>query len=201
MDKEKVIEIPNGKPEKKPEEQTTSRPAAAKKRRSRRSREEKSLKIFLLLITLAVTAAVGRNIYQRNYLFDENAKTLNKDSLYKDRVKEQLQGRAELSDFHFRVSGEGKFPEGTKKAGSLFIENPVDNPYRMQVTIKEKKTGEELYESPVLKPGKNVSGFKLNKALSKGNHEAAAYIKALEKTGKSNTELGEFTVDIYLEVE
>lgn len=198
MEKGKVIKIPNGKPEKKTEKPAAGQPAALKRRRRKRSREERCIKIFLLLITLAVTAAVGRNIYQRNYQFDENAKTLKKDSLYKEQAKEQLQGRADLSDFHFRVSGEGKFPEGTKKAGDLFIENPVDNPYRMQVTIKEKKTGEELYKSPVLKPGKNVSGFTLKKELSKGNQQAVAYIEAIEGSGEKA--LGEVTAEITLKV-
>lgn len=181
MEKGKVIDIP-------------------KRRRKRRSREERRLKIFLLLITLAVTAAVGGNIYQRNYQFDENAKTLNKDSLYKDQAKEQLQGRADLSDFHFRVSGEGKFPDGTKKAGSLFIENPVDNPYRLRVTIKEKKTGEELYKSPVLEPGKNVSGFTLKKELPKGKQQAVAYIEAIDRSGSQEKALGEVTADMTLKV-
>lgn len=141
-----------------------------------------------------------RNIYQRNYEFDENAKALNKESLYKDQVKDQMQQKTDLSDFHFRVSGEGEFPEGTNNPGTLFIENPVDNSYRMQVTIKEKETGEVLYKSPMLAPGKNVSGFSLKTELPKGNQEAVAYIKAFEKDSKIEESIGEITADIHLKV-
>ena len=171
-----------------------------KKKRSRR-REQLVLKIFLIVVTVAVAAAIGRNMYQRSQFFDKNAKPLSGSSLYGEKAKEQLQNKADLSDFRFRVSGEGEFPEGTRKAGNLFIENPVDNPYRLQVTIKEKKTGEELYRSPLLEPGENVSAFPLKKELPKGKQEAVAGIQAFAKESGNEKALGEITADIHLKVE
>ena len=162
-------------------------------------REEKALKLFLLLLTIIVAAAIAYNLYERSQ-YDGKATALNKESIYREQVKEQLQEKADLSGFHFRVSALGRFPDGTRKPGDMFIENPADNQYRMQVIIKEKKTGEELYKSPVLAPGRNVSRFALKKDLPKGTCEAIAYIEAIEGSGENQKRAGRVTSDIRLKV-
>ena len=164
-----------------------------------KSKEEKILKLFLLLLTIIVAAAIAYNLYERSQ-YEGKAEVLNEESLYKEQAKEQLQEKTDLSGFHFRVSALGRFPDGTTKPGDMFIENPTDNKYRMQVTIKEKKTGEELYQSPVLAPGKNVSRFALKKELKKGTYEAIAYIEAIEGSGKTQRQTGRVTTDIRLKV-
>lgn len=170
------------------------------------SKERKTLLITALGITVLAVVVIGYNLYQRSHSGEETG-SLNKAGLYKEKAREQLQSQSERSDFHFRISGQGTFPEGTSKPGTLVIENPPDNRYRLQVTIKEKDTGEELYRSPVLKPGENINSLSLKKKLNRGNHLATACIKALKETektgGKAKTadEEGEASADILLQVE
>lgn len=169
------------------------------KTKGKKSREEKGILFLILLITLSVITAIAINLYERSR-YDNRAEVLDKTDLYQEQVKEQLKNQGNLSDFHFRVSGQGEFPKGTKSAGNLFIENPADNHYKMQVIIKSEKTGEELYCSKVLSPGENESSFALKKALPKGEQRAAAYIRALEGSGEAQKLAGEVTAEIYLEV-
>lgn len=156
--------------------------------------------VTALVITVLAAVVIGYNLYQRSHSGEE-AGSLNKAELYKEKAREQLKSQSERSDFHFRISGQGTFPEGTKRPGTLVIENPSDNQYRMQVTIKEKNTGEELYRSPVLKPGENISSLSLKKELKKGNHMAVAYIKAIEASASDvASQSGEASADILLMV-
>lgn len=157
-------------------------------------KNSKKIVLGILFLALIITIAViGFKLY-KNSQYDEKAVVLNKKSLYREQVKDQLQEQADLSDFHFRISGEGIFRGGTKKPGNLFIENPADSKYSMQVTIQDKKTGGRLYRSPVLKPGENVNSFPLKKELSKGEHLVSAAIAAIQPDTKK--ELGQVSADI-----
>lgn len=161
-------------------------------------REQRALLLFLIVVTVIVAVVFGRNIYQRSRHSKENAKVLDESALYGEQAGAQLEAKSDLSDFHFRVSGEGRYPDGTKQAGDLFIENPSDNKYHMQVTITDKNSGEGLYKSAVLAPGENESRFALNAALSEGSHTATAHISAIDDSTKEP--VGEVTADIRLEV-
>lgn len=172
--------------------------STAKHRYNSRKREQRGLVLFLLTVTIIAGVVIGVNLYQRSRFFDENARPIDEGGLYEEQAAGQLAAKTNLSDFRFRVSGKGEYPEGTKKPGTLFIENPVDNGYQMQVTIIEKESGAEVYRSGVLAPGKNESRFPLTRALSKGTHEATAHITAID--AKSQKELGEVKAELQLEV-
>lgn len=72
----------------------------------------------------------------------------------------------DADDSKILIPGYGKW---TMKKGSDTIEsvlfNPEDNPCYFKFTIIEKSTGNILYESKLVPPGKGITPIKLNKAF------------------------------------
>lgn len=152
---------------------------------------EKEIRIifaFPMIVTIVLAVLVMRNICQRNpsvFPFPGQLEL-------KEETKTKS-GNTDLTDFRYEVPVEWNFPGGTVKPGTFEIQNPADNPYTLQVILKEKG-GEELYRSPTLKPGEKVSDIPLNKSLPKGETPASVRIVAGEQgTGR---ELGQMSIAV-----
>ena len=61
------------------------------------------------------------------------------------------------------------FPANSKKV-TLELPNPSGNPCYFQYALTVVETGEEIYRSELLEPGKMVKGLTLNKALPAGTY-------------------------------
>ena len=61
------------------------------------------------------------------------------------------------------------FPANSKKV-TLELPNPSGNPCYFQYALTVVETGEEIYRSELLEPGKTVKGLTLNKALPAGTY-------------------------------
>lgn len=155
----------------------------------------KSFLIPLLIVTVVVIVVIAVNVYQRHK--EEQAK-LDKEELFKEQASNQLSDQTDT--FHFRITAHAEYPNGSKKPGNLFIENPVDSPYRMRVTLKEAETDTVLYRTKVIEPGENESGFALNEKLSKGEHAVTAVIEAFELDGKAESAVSTSTADLTIDV-
>ena len=145
---------------------------------------------FPAIVSVVLMLLTARNIIQRNpSLFPAAGGAEEKE--------ETKTGSADLADFHYQVPEEWRFPNGTTEPGTFEIENPADNPYTMQIILKERGE-EELYRSPVLNKGEKISGLVLNRALPKGETPVNAQIVAGEPgTGR---ELGQMSMEIIIEV-
>ena len=145
---------------------------------------------FPAIVSIVLMLLAARNIIQRN-------PTLLPASGGQEVKEKTKTGRADLANFRYQIPEEWSFPDGTTKPGAFEIENPADNPYTMQVILKERG-GEELYRSPALNPGEKISGLLLNKSLPKGETATNAQIVAGEPgTGR---ELGQMSMEVKIEV-
>lgn len=102
--------------------------------------------------------------------------------------------------------GEGDFPFETAKTGAqtlleygidfpvddsitvpagaeeieILIANPARNSYYFTFELILEDTGELLYSSALVMPGMHIDGFRLNRALQKGEHGAALEVQVYE---------------------
>ncbi len=67
--------------------------------------------------------------------------------------------------------------EGSDMVNSCLF-NPADNPCFFQFNVVDTTTGEILYESKLVPPGKGIEGFKLNRTYEAGEYPAVIQFKS-----------------------
>ncbi len=67
--------------------------------------------------------------------------------------------------------------EGSDMVNSCLF-NPADNPCFFQFNVVDQTTGEIIYESKLVPPGKGIDGFNLNKTYSAGQYPAVIQFKS-----------------------
>lgn len=94
----------------------------------------------------------------------------------------QLKRPENIDDSKILIPGYGTF---TLTKGSDTIDtvlfNPEDNPCFFKFTLTDKETGERLYESKLVAPGKGISPIKLMKSFTEtGTHEAVLLFQTFD---------------------
>ncbi len=144
----------------------------------------KKLYISLILVLSLLLMSCGSQ--SSSYKLDKNAQ----DGTLKpvaEQIKDQLQEQADKSNFSIQIYGEPEFQNGTSE-GYVYISNPETNVYSMSVRIFLDDTGEDIYQSNILKPGESVEKIKLTSNLAKGEYAATAVFTAIDD---DNTEIGQ----------
>jgi len=67
------------------------------------------------------------------------------------------------------------FPSGSEP-GDLYIINPAENAFDMQVEIVLDDTGEVIYQSGILHPNQHIASDRLLRVLPAGSYNATATI-------------------------
>lgn len=89
----------------------------------------------------------------------------------------QLEGQAEAETSGIKIPGYGTitFPADEKEV-QLTLANPEENPCYFQFVIALDETGEILYTSDLIEPGKAIKNLTLARGLEAGEHEAAIQV-------------------------
>ncbi|MPM53249.1 hypothetical protein SDC9_100014 [bioreactor metagenome] len=86
-----------------------------------------------------------------------------------------MQEKADKSTVSLKINARPIFEDGNSQ-GDLYIVNPVNNAYHMNVIIRLDDTDEVIYESGMMAPNQYIDSDTLLKKLEKGEHPATAYM-------------------------
>ncbi|MEG0469731.1 MAG: hypothetical protein RR562_07455 [Longicatena sp.] len=128
--------------------------------------EKKKSKMILLSILLLLLVA---GLLFLGFILMKD--TSNLDPFAKDYApKKELTLEGDVDNI--AVPGFGRVTmEADKSVSYLALWNPSSNPCYFKYTIVLKKTGNILYESGLIPPGKAVTEQKLNQSIPEGSHE------------------------------
>lgn len=87
----------------------------------------------------------------------------------------QLEDQAEIPGIKIPGYGTISFPAKEKEV-QLTLANPEENPCYFQFVIALDETGEILYTSDLIEPGKAIKNLTLARGLEAGEHEAAIQV-------------------------
>lgn len=129
---------------------------------------------FLFILALLLLSFVG-------YYFFNQKPVTDIDPQAEDYLS-QLKRPENIDDSKILIPGYGTF---TLTKGSDTIDtvlfNPEDNPCFFKFTLTDKETGERLYESKLVAPGKGISPIKLMKSFTEtGTHEAVLLFQTFD---------------------
>lgn len=85
------------------------------------------------------------------------------------------------------------------KTGTMFVQNLPINKTGQVAILKDKSTGDVIYTSGLLKPGYQVSKIKLNKKLSKGDHNGLITLKFYDLKKEINVGKTNVAVEIHVD--
>ncbi len=153
----------------------------------------KKKQVLLALVTfLLVTLAVGVGWYYNNRsptvvagIPSATTEKMSEVALKKYAEKQVDKSNVTIQVFpNISINSDGK-------SGKMYIQNIPTNKTAQVATLKDKKTGEILYTSELLKPGYQVSKILLNKQLSKGQYEGIVTLtfydlKKEKQVGRAN---------------
>ncbi|MDM1009522.1 hypothetical protein QTI98_10010 [Clostridium perfringens] len=127
-------------------------------------KKKKRTKMFMLLILalLLLLGGVGGCMFMKKKVdIDSNAGDYTAG----------LKRPSNISSSQILIPGYEKWTlkEGSNTINSALF-NPEGNPCFFKYTIVEKQTGDVLYESKLVPPGKGITPIKLNKTFKKGNY-------------------------------
>lgn len=157
---------------------------------SEEKKHKKRWLVWLLLVLLLAVAGGVAYYYFSNkqepvqvvsgdYLPDQkDAKKMSDAEL-----KKAEQKAVDASKFNMVIKSEATFPTGDSQ-GDLYIQNPVQNKYPIDVEIRLDDTNELIYSSGAMEPGYEVNGATLDKALAKGDYKATATFNIFDPTTK-----------------
>ena len=152
------------------------------------TKEEKIITIVLLALLISVVF-IFKSCTQKDTNKDKVAQT---GSLNRPKT-------SNIDPAYFTVSINSKIYIMQNKKAYVNIKNIKSNSYDMQVIISCDKTGELIYKSDIIKPGKAVENITCEKPMNIGEYKANAEFYALDpKTGEQN---GKVIVEVGIVVE
>lgn len=166
---------------------------------------KKKKRLLLILLLLFITAAAGGLYYyfstktepvqvvSGDYLpGTKDAKKMNDQEL-----KAAEQKAVDASKFNMVIKSEAVFETGDSQ-GSLYIQNPIENGYPINVVIRLDSTNEQIYSSGAIQPGYEITGATLEKKLAKGEYPATATFNIYDS--KTNKKRGEVQAGITIQI-
>ncbi|MGX7245353.1 hypothetical protein ACWOC1_10890 [Enterococcus quebecensis] len=168
--------------------------------------EKKKKKRLLILLLLLIFGFSAGGLY---YYFSNKADSIQVVSgdylpdtkgaqkMSDKEVKEAEQKAVNASKFNMVIKSEAVFETSDSK-GSLYIQNPVENGYPINVVIHLDNNNEQVYSSGAIQPGYEINGGKLDKKLPKGNHAATATFDIYDS--KTNKKRGQVQAGITIRI-
>lgn len=160
--------------------------------------DKKKQLLLGLLLLLLVAIAVGTGwYYNRSPTVVSGIPSATTEKMSEASLKKYAEKQVDKSNVTIQV-----FPnisiDSDGKSGNMYIQNIPTNKTAQVATLKDKKTGEILYTSELLKPGYQVSKIFLNKQLSKGHHEGIVTLTFYDL--KKEKQVGRVNVSVNISV-
>ncbi|OEG19679.1 hypothetical protein BCR25_14615 [Enterococcus termitis] len=171
-----------------------------------KSNEEKKKKKRLLLLLLLLLAVAAGGLY---YYFSNNTEPVQVVSgdylpeakgakkMTDAELKAAEQKAVDESKFNMVIKSVAVFETGESE-GSLYIQNPVENGYPINVVIHLDNSDEQIYSSGAIQPGYEITSAKLDKKLEKGDHPATATFNIYDS--KTKKKRGQVQAGITIQV-
>lgn len=168
--------------------------------------DKKKKKRLLLIILLLLVAISAGGLYYYFSTKTEPVQVISGDYLpdakeakkMSDKeVKAAEQKAVDASKFNMVIKSEAVF-ETSDSEGSLYIQNPVENDYPINVVIRLDSNNEQVYSSGAIQPGYEINGAKLEKKLAQGDHAATATFDIYDS--KTNKKRGQVQAGITLRI-
>lgn len=168
--------------------------------------EKKKKKRLLLLLLLLLFAIAAGGIYYYYSTKTEPVQVVSGDYLPETKdakkmsdkeLKAAEQKAVDASKFNMVIKSEAVF-ETSDSEGSLYIQNPVENGYPINVVIRLDSNNEQVYSSGAIQPGYEINGAKLEQQLSKGKHPATATFDIYD--AKTNKKRGQVQAGITIQI-
>ncbi|MCA5013891.1 MULTISPECIES: hypothetical protein [unclassified Enterococcus] len=172
---------------------------------NQKNEKKKNKRILLLLLLLLLAATAGGLYYyfsnktepvqvvSGDYLPDSKGAKKMTDA----ELKAAEQKAVDESKFNMVIKSVAVFETGESE-GSLYIQNPVENGYPINVVIRLDETGEQVYSSGAIQPGYEITSAKLDKTLAKGDHPATATFDIYD--AKTKQKRGQVQAGITLQI-
>lgn len=161
-------------------------------------------KLFVLLLLLLIAVAAGGYYYFTHS--KESVQVVGGDYLPNTKdakkmtdkeLKKAEQKVVDASKFNMVIKPEATF-ETADSDGSLYIKNPVENAYPVNVVIQLDSTKEEVYSSGAIQPGYEINRAKLDKKLDAGVYPATATFNIYDS--KTNKKRGQVQAAITIRI-
>ncbi|MEI5994559.1 hypothetical protein [Candidatus Enterococcus mansonii] len=168
--------------------------------------DKKKKKRLLLLLLLLVFAAVAGSLYYYYSTKTEPVQVVSGDYLPETKgakkmsdkeIKATEQKAVDQSKFNMVIKSEAVF-ETADSEGSLYIQNPIENGYPINVVIRLDSNNEEVYSSGAIQPGYEINGAMLEKKIAKGDHAATATFDIYDS--KTNKKRGQVQAGITIRI-
>lgn len=168
--------------------------------------EKKKKKRLLLLLLLLLLVVSAGGLYYYFSTKTEPVQVVSGDYLPETKgakkmsdkeVKAAEQKAVDASKFNMVIKSEAVFETGDSE-GSLYIQNPVENGYPINVVIRLDSNNEQIYSSGAIQPGYEINGAKLDKKLAQGDHPATATFDIYDS--KTNKKRGQVQAGITIRV-
>lgn len=140
---------------------------------------KKRRRLLLLFLLLVLTGAVSYYYFSKqdkpiqvvsgDYLPD----TKDAKKMTDKEIKAAEQKEVDDSKFNMVIKSEAVFENGDSE-GSLYIQNPIQNNYPINVEIYLDSNNELIYSSGAMEPSYEITGARLDKKLAKGKYPATA---------------------------
>lgn len=148
-------------------QETGGNGAAASKKKN-----NKPMIIFFIIVIAALAGVIVWLLFFRGAkdLPDDRIVLVNEDN--KDTVMQELDEKVAKGMFECMMSMEWNFTGGGQGSSDAYVANSEHNTYAIYFDVIDNETGENLFSSPYIMVGSDISGFLLEKKLSAGKHEA-----------------------------
>lgn len=167
-------------------------------------KRQKNMKKWLLLLFL--TAFVGLDILFFTKENPQPSSIVSGDFLPEEKdagrmdsrdVKKAAQKAVDRSKFNMVIAPKAHFISGDQ-VGELFIQNPANNAYPVNVEITQNDSGELLYTSGAIQPGYEIKEVRLEQKLPQGEYPATATFSLYDE--KTKEKRGEVAAKITIYV-
>lgn len=152
-------------------------------------KKKSRLLLLLLLLLFAIAGGLGYYFFSNqtepiqvvsgDYLPD----TKDAKKMTDKEIKEAEQKVVDDSKFNMVIKSEAVFENGDSE-GSLYIQNPIQNSYPINVEIHLDSNNELVYSSGAMEPGYEINGARLDKKLAKGEYPATATFNIFDPSTK-----------------
>lgn len=167
--------------------------------------KKKKKRLLILLLLLLIVASAG-GVYYYFSTKTEPVQVISGDYLPEAKsakkmsdkeVKEAEQKAVDESKFNMVIKSEAVFENGDSE-GNLYIQNPIENGYPINVIIRLDSNNEQVYSSGAIQPGYEINGAKLDKKLTQGEYPATATFDIYDS--KTNQKRGQVQAGITIRV-
>lgn len=128
------------------------------------------LVVLIILLAILLYLLLGKD-ESRNVVVNE------------DNVEQVIEERDPVEEITYEamMNSTWNFASGTAKSDNAYVKNAEGNDHPVYFEVKRADTGEQLYESPVLEVGSQLSKFALDKDLPDGTYDCIITYHVLDE--------------------